>query len=58
MLRTLRDRLTPGEVGVSASLPAIRRVPGLRRDELASIAGVSEEHRARYTAISTWTWTC
>ena len=30
-----------------ASLPAARRVPGLRRDELAGIAGVSEEHLKR-----------
>jgi transcriptional regulator with XRE-family HTH domain len=30
-----------------ASLPAVRRVPGLRRDELAGIAGVSAEHLKR-----------
>lgn len=30
-----------------ASLPAVRRVPGLRRDELAGLAGVSEEHLKR-----------
>jgi transcriptional regulator with XRE-family HTH domain len=46
-LRTLRHRITPGEVGVPASLPAVRRVPGLRRDELAGIAGVSEEYVKR-----------
>jgi len=46
-LRTLRQRLTPREVGASASLPAVRRVPGLRRDELAGIVGVSEEHVKR-----------
>ncbi|GAA2469166.1 helix-turn-helix domain-containing protein [Winogradskya humida] len=46
-LRTLRQRLTPGEAGVPASLPAVRRVPGLRRDELAGIVGVSEEHVKR-----------
>ncbi|MFI2362845.1 helix-turn-helix domain-containing protein [Promicromonospora sp. NPDC019610] len=46
-LRTLRRRITPGEVGVSASLPAVRRVPGLRRDELARVVGVSEEHVKR-----------
>ncbi|MFG1920640.1 helix-turn-helix domain-containing protein [Cryptosporangium sp. NPDC048952] len=46
-LRSLRQRLTPGEVGVAASLPAVRRVPGLRRDELAGIVGVSEEHVKR-----------
>ncbi|GAA0281015.1 helix-turn-helix domain-containing protein [Cryptosporangium japonicum] len=46
-LRTLRQRLTPADVGVPASLPAVRRVPGLRRDELAGIVGVSEEHVKR-----------
>jgi transcriptional regulator with XRE-family HTH domain len=46
-LRTLRHRLTPREAVVRASLPAVRRVPGLRRDELAGIAGVSEEHLKR-----------
>lgn len=46
-LRTLRQRLTPGEAGVPSSLPAVRRVPGLRRDELAGIVGVSEEHVKR-----------
>ncbi|WP_305784647.1 helix-turn-helix domain-containing protein [Symbioplanes lichenis] len=46
-LRTLRQRLTPGEAGVPASLPAVRRVPGLRRDELAGLVGVSEEHLKR-----------
>ncbi|AGL21453.1 helix-turn-helix domain-containing protein [Actinoplanes sp. N902-109] len=46
-LRTLRHRLTPRAAGVRASLPAVRRVPGLRRDELAGIAGVSEEHLKR-----------
>ncbi|MDR7277099.1 helix-turn-helix domain-containing protein [Catenuloplanes atrovinosus] len=46
-LRTLRQRFSPGEVGVPASLPAVRRVPGLRRDELAGVVGVSEEHVKR-----------
>ncbi|GAB7052358.1 helix-turn-helix domain-containing protein [Catenuloplanes indicus] len=47
VLRSLRQRITPGEAGVPASLPAVRRVPGLRRDELAGLAGVSEEHLKR-----------
>ncbi|GIJ51002.1 transcriptional regulator [Virgisporangium aliadipatigenens] len=47
VLRSLRHRLTPREAGVPASLPAVRRVPGLRRDELAGVAGVSEEHLKR-----------
>ncbi|MCD5351296.1 helix-turn-helix transcriptional regulator [Kineosporia mesophila] len=46
-LRTLRRRLTPDEAGVPASLPATRRVPGLRREELAGIVGVSGEHMKR-----------
>lgn len=46
-LRALRQRLTPGEAGVPASLPVARRVPGLRRDELAGLVGVSEEHLKR-----------
>ncbi|WP_423462051.1 helix-turn-helix domain-containing protein [Promicromonospora sp. MS192] len=46
-LRGLRRRVTPDEVGVPASLPAVRRVPGLRRDELAGLVGISEEHVKR-----------
>ncbi|GLY32251.1 helix-turn-helix domain-containing protein [Kineosporia sp. NBRC 101731] len=46
-LRALRQRLTPDEAGVPASLPAARRVPGLRREELAGIVGVSGEHLKR-----------
>jgi transcriptional regulator with XRE-family HTH domain len=47
MLRRLRARLTPQEAGIRPNLPATRRVPGLRRDELARLAGVSEEHLTR-----------
>lgn len=46
-LRTLRQRITPAEAGVPVSLPAAPRVPGLRRDELAGLVGVSEEHVKR-----------
>lgn len=46
-LRALRQRLTPAQAGVPASAPAVRRVPGLRRDELAGLVGVSEEHVKR-----------
>jgi transcriptional regulator with XRE-family HTH domain len=46
-LRSLRQRVTPGEAGVLESLPAVRRVPGLRRAELAGLVGVSEEHVKR-----------
>lgn len=46
-LRDLRERVTPESVGIPPSLPRRRRVPGLRRDELAGLAGVSEEHIKR-----------
>nr|WP_198151960.1 helix-turn-helix transcriptional regulator [Kibdelosporangium sp. MJ126-NF4] len=44
-LRTRRARITPEEVGI----PRVgrRRVPGLRRDELARLAGVSVEYYTR-----------
>ncbi|MEV4111796.1 helix-turn-helix transcriptional regulator [Nonomuraea sp. NPDC049695] len=45
-LRTRRERLTPGEV----SLPARRtqrRTPGLRREEVAELAGVSVDYVIR-----------
>ncbi|MEV0662362.1 helix-turn-helix domain-containing protein [Actinomadura luteofluorescens] len=45
-LRTRRARITPDE----AALPSdgrIRRVPGLRRDEVARLAGVSTEYYTR-----------
>ncbi|MBZ2196204.1 helix-turn-helix domain-containing protein [Occultella gossypii] len=44
-LRSRRDRLTPGDVGVSSY--GRRRVPGLRREELALIAGVSITYLTR-----------
>jgi DNA-binding XRE family transcriptional regulator len=43
----LRARLKPEEAGIRPEPPAVRRVPGLRRDELARLAGVSEEHLRR-----------
>jgi DNA-binding XRE family transcriptional regulator len=47
LLRSFRDRLTPEMAGVRPTPPTNRRVPGLRRDELAGLAGVSEEHLRR-----------
>jgi transcriptional regulator with XRE-family HTH domain len=44
-LRNRRDRLKPEDVGVVPYGP--RRVPGLRRDELARLAGVSATYYAR-----------
>jgi len=46
-LRTFRERQTPQTAGIPASLPRVRRTPGLRRDELAGRAGISEEHLKR-----------
>ena len=44
-IRAWRDRLDPGAAGLSAG--ARRRAPGLRREELASLAGVSVDYLAR-----------
>ncbi|WP_205699585.1 helix-turn-helix transcriptional regulator [Conexibacter sp. SYSU D00693] len=44
-LRTWRDRLSPAEVGLPAG--GRRRAPGLRREELAGLAGVSLDYLAR-----------
>src|SRR5690349_7743164 len=44
-LRSWRDRLSPAEVGLPAGRQ--RRAPGLRREELAGLAGVSVDYLAR-----------
>jgi transcriptional regulator with XRE-family HTH domain len=44
-LRSRRDRITPDEVGVNSY--GRRRVPGLRREELAQLAGVSVTYLTR-----------
>lgn len=44
-LRSRRDRLTPEDAGVSSY--GRRRVPGLRREELAQLAGVSITYLTR-----------
>ncbi|MFI0189957.1 helix-turn-helix transcriptional regulator [Streptomyces sp. NPDC017082] len=44
-LRSRRARITPADVGLTAYGP--RRVPGLRREELAQLAGVSVEYYVR-----------
>jgi transcriptional regulator with XRE-family HTH domain len=44
-LRSRRARLHPADVGVTSYGP--RRVPGLRREELAQLAGVSPTYYAR-----------
>ncbi|WBP89399.1 helix-turn-helix transcriptional regulator [Kitasatospora cathayae] len=45
-LRSRRARVTPEEAGLPAD-GRIRRVPGLRRDEVARLAGVSTEYYTR-----------
>src|SRR6476619_4932814 len=45
VLRAWRDRLTPQEAGLPPG--AGRRAPGLRREELATLAGVSVEYLVR-----------
>jgi transcriptional regulator with XRE-family HTH domain len=44
-LRTWRDRLDPAEAGLPAS--SRRRAPGLRREEVAQLAGLSVDYLAR-----------
>lgn len=55
-LRGRRAALQPGDVGLSGAGP--RRVPGLRREELAALAGISAGYYAsleqgRHTRVST-----
>ncbi len=45
-LRSRRDRLTPGQAGIAA-FPGPRRVPGLRKEELALLAGMSPDYYSR-----------
>jgi transcriptional regulator with XRE-family HTH domain len=44
-LRARRELVRPGDVGISVT--GRRRVPGLRRDELAMLAGISTEYYTR-----------
>lgn len=55
-LRTRRARITPQQAGLPA-FTGVRRVPGLRREEVAQLAGVSVDYyvrleRGRNTAVS------
>lgn len=45
-LRARREEITPAEVGLTTG-PGIRRTPGLRREELATLAGVSIDYYTR-----------
>jgi transcriptional regulator with XRE-family HTH domain len=46
-LRSRRARLTPGAVGLPTTYGRQRRVPGLRREEVAMLAGVSVDYYNR-----------
>ncbi|MHC3455970.1 helix-turn-helix transcriptional regulator [Streptomyces prasinus] len=46
-LRSARSRLTPQEAGLDDPSPGRRRVSGLRREELAQLAGVSVDYYTR-----------
>ncbi|MDI5961556.1 helix-turn-helix transcriptional regulator [Streptomyces sp. SL13] len=45
-LRSRRARITPEEAGVGAG-PGVRRVPGLRREEVARLAGINVDYYVR-----------
>lgn len=45
-LRSRRDRLSPAQAGMQA-FPGPRRVPGLRKEELAVLAGLSADYYSR-----------
>src|SRR6187455_630850 len=45
-LRSRRDRLTPSQAGIEP-FPGARKVPGLRREELAVLAALSPDYYGR-----------
>lgn len=45
-LRARREEVTPAEAGLTVG-PGLRRTPGLRREELATLAGVSVDYYTR-----------
>ena len=46
-LRSRRARITPSEAGLTSGQGVSRRVPGLRREEVAQLAGVSVDYYVR-----------
>ncbi|GAA1722104.1 helix-turn-helix transcriptional regulator [Isoptericola hypogeus] len=46
-LRAARGRVTPADIGLTTASFSVRRVPGLRRDEVAALAGVSVDYYTR-----------
>src|SRR3954467_15694028 len=47
-LTSRRARLTPEQAGLASSGGSDRRVPGLRREEVALLAGVSVDYYTRF----------
>lgn len=47
-LRARRAQLSPGEVGLPVH--GLRRTPGLRREELATLAGISNDYTSGSSA--------
>jgi DNA-binding XRE family transcriptional regulator len=45
LLRARRELVSPGEIGLRVS--GLRRVAGLRREEVATLAGISADHYLR-----------
>lgn len=45
-LKARRDRITPQQAGLSQGI-GLRRTPGLRREELAALAGISNDYYIR-----------
>src|SRR6516225_9810729 len=45
-LRARRTQITPSEAGLTPG-PGLRRTPGLRREEAATLAGVSNDYYTR-----------
>lgn len=45
-LRARREQVTPEQAGLTPG-PGLRRTPGLRREELATLAGVSADYYTR-----------
>lgn len=46
-LRSARERLSPSDIGLTQPARRARRVAGLRRDEVARLAGISSEYYTR-----------
>lgn len=47
-LMTRRGKLTPQDLGIVTFGVRARRVPGLRRDEVAQLAGMSVDYYVRF----------